>query len=300
MLHSTAKWSFILFCLFALGPAVSTLAFHLRDVDGGPAASLLIGESLSAGLFAGVAALAAALVAGILGAALFSMYTGLGCAGLILAWSGWGLGTIDDFARRTRDSSDLTMLGIEGMIAAILVAGLATLVMKVALSREHAGRLPSQHSVPPRVPSWIGALALRAEENAKPLPAAGAGLILGAIVMGAVVWLAALTPMRGQTLMAVVLGGMAAGLCAQLAASSFRVMLSPIAPLLGVAVLALFGPISAGVLHGSGFLPALFDGTLWPLARPLSLEWGAGALLGIPLGLAWGGSVLDLRAASDD
>ena len=300
MLHSTAKWSFILFCLFALGPAVSTLAFHLRDVDGGPAASLLIGESLSAGLLAGTAALVAALIAGMVGAALFSMYTGLGCAGLVLAWSGWGLGTIDDFARRTRDGSDLTMLGIEGMLAAILAAGLAVMVMKVALAREHTGAVPSKHAVPPRVDSWVGALVVRAEENAKLIPAAGAGLILAAIVMGVVVWLAALTPMRGQTLMAVVLGGMAAGLCAQLAASSFRVMLSPLAPLLGVAIVALVGPISAGVLHGAGFLPALFDGTLWPLARPLSLEWGAGALMGIPLGLAWGGSVLDLRAAGDD
>jgi hypothetical protein len=234
------------------------------------------------------------------GAALFSMYTGLGCAGLVLAWSGWGLGTIDDFARRTRDGSDLTMLGIEGMLAAILAAGLAVMVMKVALAREHTGAVPSKHAVPPRVDSWVGALVVRAEENAKLIPAAGAGLILAAIVMGVVVWLAALTPMRGQTLMAVVLGGMAAGLCAQLAASSFRVMLSPLAPLLGVAIVALVGPISAGVLHGAGFLPALFDGTLWPLARPLSLEWGAGALLGIPLGLAWGGSVLDLRAAGDD
>ncbi len=298
MLQSTAKWSFILFCLFAVGPAVSTLAFHLRDVDGGPAVSLLIGESRGAGVIAGVAAMGAALVAGLIGAALFSMYTGLGCAGLILAWSGWGLGTIDDFARRTRDGSDLGLLGFEGLLGGLVVVGIAVLVARVALSREHAAA-PAP-PVPPRVRNWQGIFALRAEENARPIPAAAAGLVLGITVTGAVIWLAALTPMRGQTLMAVVIGGMAAGLCAQLAASSFRVMLSPTAPLLGVAVLALLGPISASLLHGSGFLSALFDGTLWPLARPVSLQWGAGALLGVPLGLGWGGSVLDLRATGED
>ncbi len=298
MLQSTAKWSFILFCLFAVGPAVSTLAFHLRDVDGGPGVSLLIGESPAAGLIAGLAAFAAALVVGLIGGAFFSMYTGLGCAGLVLAWSGWGLGTIDDFARRTRDGSDLGLLGIEGLIGGLVVVGIAVLVARVALSREHAAAKPAP--VPPRVRSWLGVFALRAEENAKPIPAAAAGLVLGIVVTGAVLWLAALTPMRGQTLMAVVLGGMAAGLCAQLAASSFRVMLAPTAPILGVAVLALLGPVSASFLHGNGFLTALFDGTLWPLARPISLQWGAGALLGIPLGLGWGGSILDLRATGED
>jgi hypothetical protein len=299
MLNSSAKWSFILACLFLVGPAVSTLTFALRDVDGGHAASLLIGASTAQGMIAGIAAAVVALVVGLLGAFFFSMHTGLGCAGLILAWAGWGLGTFEDFVRRSRDGSSFTLLAIEGLAVVLIAWAIAAVISRAALWREVGAKLPPGVQVPARDHSYQSLLALRSEEGARPVPAALAGVAIGAVATGIVVWIMAATPMRGQTLMAVVLGATAAGMAAQLAAASFRVMLGPLPIILGVGLAALAGPILATVLNGSGpssIVASVFDGTFSPLGRPLSLEWAAGALLGVPLGLAWGGCVLDLRS----
>jgi hypothetical protein len=67
--------------------------------------------------------------------------------------------------------------------------------------------------------------------------------------------------------------------------------------MLALAVLGLAGPLVAKGVQGSRLVEATYAGELLALARPLSLDWAAGALLGVPLGLAWAGAMLDHRSA---
>jgi hypothetical protein len=70
---------------------------------------------------------------------------------------------------------------------------------------------------------------------------------------------------------------------------------SPTVMFAGVMLTSVIGPIGAVLLHPAGVGPAqaALAGTLFPLARPMPLDYLAGALIGLPLGLWWAGSMLE-------
>ena len=117
------------------------------------------------------------------------------------------------------------------------------------------------------------------------------GLAAGALAA----WLVAVTPLKGQDVMAAVAAGAAAAAAARLA--DIRVPLAPVA--VPLAVLAVLGPVAGLVLSGSGdVVAASYQGALAPIAQITPLDWIAGALLGIPLGAGWAGSMIEKRAAA--
>jgi len=101
----------------------------------------------------------------------------------------------------------------------------------------------------------------------------------------------------GQVFAATLCGAIAAGVAGQLVASSFGATLMPAASIGSMLVVATLGPLLAGWMHGDGLTSAVFAGGVLPLAKPLSLQWAAGAVIGAPIGIGWAGAMLDARAA---
>lgn len=290
MLKSVLRWTFILTCLLVLGPIVYRATGALRDIDGGAATTLLINASPAKGLIIGGVCFVAAAIVGAVGAWFFSLGTGSACAGIILCWAAWGLGTIEDVVRRAGSSKDFTKLGIEGLAVMIVTAMLLIGFMIIARKRQPAA---DQRHMP------SGAVALGAfslDDNAQPIPAFGAAMI-GAIVAAVLAtMLIAVTFSRGQTLAACLTGAIAAGLVAQFIASGFKVTLTPLVPAIAVALLAAAGPFVAQQMFGAQLTAAVYKNDFVGIARPISLDWAAGALLGVPVGIAWAGAVLDKRS----
>jgi hypothetical protein len=61
-------------------------------------------------------------------------------------------------------------------------------------------------------------------------------------------------------------------------------------------VAAVAAPVVAKFMHGDTLLSVLYADRLMMAAKPLPVDWAAGALLGVPVGMGWAGAVLDVRA----
>ena len=66
-----------------------------------------------------------------------------------------------------------------------------------------------------------------------------------------------------------------------------------------IAILASGSPLIASFIHGSPeqLVRAALAGKLFVLARPLPLDWLAGAFIGAPIGLVWAASMVDKHGA---
>lgn len=287
MIRSSLRWVLILGCLVVLGPLAARLTGGLRDASGGPATTLLVNATGGWALVAGVVSVGLAAGSGLLGGWAFTMGTGLTCAGLVLAWARWGLGTLEGIVRRAGDGSDLVLLGVEGLAVGLLALGVGALIVGAANRRQAEGG------------KGRGLLILEAESESKRRSATIAGVVAGAAAGALVTWLCAVTELRGQTLLAVVIGGIGAGAASHLAGHSMRASLSPLPAMAGLALVAGVSPLIAKGMHGEAMLAAVYGGKVLPLARPVSLDWAAGALLGVPIGMGWAGAVLDIRAAEE-
>lgn len=274
MVKATFRWTLLLASLFALGPLAYAATRHLRDVDHGPAATLLVGDSMGAGVLAGLIVFAIAAVAGAIGARFFAFHTGLTAAGFVVAWGAWGLGTLDAIARRARDASDLPVLAIEGL----LVMGVA-IALTWGLERLAPKAPPASES--PLNPADTKGIA--------------AGAIAAAVVGGLAIWIFCMTTYKGQTVACAALAGILGAAAAQLVAAFLGSSIGALPPMLGLAALALVGPLAARVMHDAQFVQAVFNAGVLPLAKPLSLDWAAGALIGVPIGLSWAGSMLERK-----
>lgn len=289
MSKSLVRWVLILACGLALGPWALHLLDGIRDVDGGHATTMLANASPVLGFAKGAFVLLIAVVVGVLGAYFFSLGTGYLCAGLILAWSAWGVSTLADLVREGH--APLFILAFEGVLVTLCAAGLAAAMSVISMARQ-----PEQPST--RKTPWTPWALLAADADGAGVPkAAGAGFGGGVLAGGLVVWLVAASQDHGQVFAAVLCGAIAAGVVGQLIASGFGATLSPVAAILAMLVLAGIGPVLAAILHGSQLAHAVYAGEVFPLARPLSLQWAAGAMIGSPIGIGWAGAMLDARAA---
>jgi len=266
----------------------------LRDADGGDATSLLVNATPIKGVMYAGAVGVLATVVGVIGAHVFSMGTGFSSAGLVLAWARWGLGGTDAIIRRTTSSQGLTTLALETLMLVLLAAALAGWMYRISVHRQAvlAGATPKPAG---GARTWL----LRADDGVKVAPVVLAALVAGCIAGGLVSWIVAVTPLRGQTLMAGVAGALAAAAAGQLLAASMRATLTPVVPVLAVLIVGVAGPIAAPMVHGARLVDATYMGGLLGIARLISLDWAAGALLGVPIGLGWAGAMLDVRAAED-
>ena len=276
-LKTTLRWALILASLLAIGPLAAELVTRVRDVDGGRAVTLLIHGDLAAAALAALALTAAVLLVGLTAARFFSLGTAYFCAGAIIAWASSELGSLEAITRRAGSGKDLFTLGLEGLLVS-LAAAAATLLFARAAGPGH------QRTSDPWLQRALFAEPAPRTQGHHP----AAALAAAVLAAGIAVWFIALSGARTQTLAATITGGIAAGAVAHMLHAHRR--LTPLLPMLAMGVVALLGPVIAKFLEGDRLMAHVYDGSVFSLARPISLDWAAGALIGVPLGMSWAGA----------
>ena len=277
MLQAILRWTIPLLALFVLGPIAWLLTFNLRAPDGSGEVSLLVGRSPAQGALMGAGAMLLALVVGLLGARLLGGRRGLFSAGLVMAWAAAGTGHVDLILGRTNSSQTLWMLAAEGAMLTVLLVLCAWLILSI---KPKPITLNSN-------PAPVVADEPRALFDSSTLPALGATLAAA----GLVAWLLTFDTHKGQTITAVVIAAMVGTMIARILSQT----VSPLIFIVAVAVLGIVGPAAATFIHPSvsGPTRAALAGNLFALARPMPIDWIAGALIGVPLGLSWAGSLVE-------
>lgn len=277
MRTAAIRWTFLLVVLFGLGPVVSGMLLGgLRDVQGGHAASLLASVSPFSGLIRGLLLMAIAAGVGVAGAVVFHRDAGILATGLMFVWGAWHLGTTEEILRVAGGGGPFKVLALENGI--VTAAGMAIAFALQALGKkDHAE----------------GTLLASREESTKLWPAVGAIAAAAVIAGGVAGWVVAAVPLKGQAVFAAICVGIAAGGAGQVVGTLFAARPSIGTVLIGIMILATIAPIAASVLAGTRALADAEAGRLFMLARPISLDWLAGAFLGVPIGLGWAASMLD-------
>jgi hypothetical protein len=119
------------------------------------------------------------------------------------------------------------------------------------------------------------------------------GLAAGLLVLP-VVWLFARSPLRGQTLAAAVMGGIAVGLAGRLLEPRVQPRLLFAVPCFIGALAQAACALALRVSPADAFITQ----TLPALALPMPIDWAAGSLMGVAIGLGWAKSFLHDPAPS--
>ncbi|MEL7483451.1 MAG: hypothetical protein AAFN41_03760, partial [Planctomycetota bacterium] len=258
-------WIPALTAAFVLGPIAGLLAAQLTDAAGGPHATLLVTQTplLGAACALGVALIAS--FAGLLGVRIGTPNVGLFSAGIVLCWASARSGRVDEIIAVSR-SSPFHRFVLEGLLVALVAL---ILIETIRRFRRHT---------PPEPPLLLSARAL------------GVGVIGAAFTA----WLIAADAAKGQAIAAAVAAGI-------MGAALSRMMLVSVPPrIIAVVpvVLGILSPLIAMVITDDA-VRSSFEGTLFRLALITPLDWLAGGLIGIPLGLAWTDSIADAGPADD-
>jgi hypothetical protein len=280
MRHTILRWALFFVSALVLGPLAGSMTASLRAADGGRHASLLVNDSMVMGVLVGLGVFALALVAGVGAARVAGVRHGFLCAGLTLAWAAWGTGQVDRILHRTLSASTMYTLSAEGLLVGALSVGLGAVIILLAQQPK-----PDPSLAPPT--SHHHAAETRTLfDKATPM-ALGASLLAGAIIA----WLVAQDTLKGQTFAAAAFAGMFGATAGRLAAPTS----SSLTFIAAIALLGIASPAIATFMHPAAMGPtrAALAGTLFPLARPLPLDWAAGAFVGIPLGLSWATSLVE-------
>jgi hypothetical protein len=299
---AVGRWVYALGCLFGVGPLVLSLVAPLTDAMGGHGASFLTaggGTGVSGVLGLGLIGVASAAV-GLVGARVFTLGVGAMGAGIVAAWGAWAAAPLDMIVRVTSDGAALPSLAAEGAIAGLVGVALLWVLERVShgtqVRRGIALHDPLNATrMHRKVERGVGGI-VAVERGASSWAVLGASLAVSIAASLVGVWALAASTSKGQVIAAAIGGGIAAGLGAQLMAKSLRGCVSAVVPALGMMVVALASPIAAGIVHDHRLFAAATAGTLLAPARPLGLDWLAGIMCGVPLGMAWGGFKFDARA----
>jgi hypothetical protein len=271
MARNTFRWILLAITMFILGPIAGAAASWLRGVDGSHAVSLLASGTGVVGAMGVAIGFALAGVAGIIASRLFGVRTGLFAAGLVLVWTAAKTGTVDGIARQAQEASVFRTLAIEGMIIGAATFALGFLIVRAAGGSEEAPDEPAArfNERSKEAPRMIGAVAA----------CAVAGAIAAIIV--------ARSSLPAQAIFAAAAAGVAGAMVALLVHQNTRIHWM-LAALCGLAIV---GPASAGFAHAD-VIHAMYKGSLTPLARITPLQWAAGLMLGVPVGLSWATSMI--------
>lgn len=154
---------------------------------------------------------------------------------------------------------------------------LAALMLPVVIvTFRFGGPLDDIHPRHPDTPleSWFGLGAIKA---------ASAGLL-----MLPAIWVVARSPMNGQVFAAACFGGLLAGLIGRLINPHVQPILIYVTPVLTGAI----GFCIVGFRTGASIESAFVDGTISPFARLRPIDYAAGSLAGVSMGLGWAKSFL--------
>ncbi len=181
----------------------------------------------------------------------------LGCGVGMLAMQS---GTMDDYSAA---GGSLLSLAVETALWGLIVLAGSIFVFRFG------GPLPDQMEIEhPKRDGMFGSMAFLSI-------ATGPLVLLG-------VWAIAVDPVKGQVLGAVIVGSLFVGLAARLLAPITPPAVIYVAPLL-------FGAAGYAVAHlmlkGAPIRPAFVSGTLLRLAYPMPVDYAAGTLVGVSLGI---------------
>lgn len=295
MSRSFFRWVFVIAVVLGVGPAASLPIAALRDADGGHAVTLLSNSTPIQGLLAAGVLGVASLVVAAIGAHFFTLGMGAGCAGVVMAWGAWRIAPIEVLLRRTAGVNgtighpDFTTFAAEG--AAVSAFAVVVLAVATVLARRHQTGLDPKER-------WtvLGSGEPRSGGGSAVWQPAAASIAVGAVVAGILASLLTINGLKGQTVMAAVVAGIGAGVAAQMIGTQMRATLTAVAPAVALVLMALAGPLAAQFATRGDAYAAIVQGGFLGLAKPLSLDWAAGILLGVPMGMGWAGAMIDQRA----
>ncbi|MGA1393598.1 MAG: hypothetical protein ACO38W_10625 [Phycisphaerales bacterium] len=240
-----------------LGWSVGSLA-SLRGVPGPTVFAAVSPVSAAATLL--ILLVPATLIAIVVGRILNAV-VGLFVLGASLATLSMQCGTIEDLAF---GGGSLVATAVESGAWAILVGVLAMIVLV------GSGPLPD---VPRRRSSWLAEFLD---------PGSAVFLAVGLVALP-VAWLVVATPLKGQAIGGTILASAAVGFVGRLVAPRLQPALLFAMPVLAGAAGAVIASFNLTGALGDSFV----SGTLSRLAYPMPMDWAAGALCGVAIGLGW-------------
>jgi hypothetical protein len=270
MKQAIVRWTFYLAAFFLIGPLAAALPGGLRGEGGSPGASPLVSTAPALGLLLALAALAIAGTVGAVAARLVGSAAGLTTAGIIAAWAAFRTGTVEALVRAAQSGRPLLVLALEGLLLGIAALAMASLILAAGRPADSpAGSAPDRRFF--------------ARGDLAALPVALLGGALGAALIAG-------SAIKGQTIAAAIVGGIGVGVAARLVSGRAGIP----AMFIAIAALAILGPLAGYVMAGGGgggILQSAYRGSLFPLAWVGPLDWVAGGLLGIPIGIGWAHSL---------
>lgn len=282
---STIRWTLSLTSLLVAGPIAAGLVAGVRGPDGGPEASLFTGESLGPGLIALVVSFALAAVLGVVSARFAGPRSGLRNAGFVIAWASFATGEVDRIIIIADSAGPFRAIAVEGVVVGLLGLVLCGLILLASRPTAHVElRDFGDGDTKP----WQGSLSLAG------LVAFAASAIIAVVVGG---YLAFDESMRGQAILAACVGGLLAGLVGRLAGSAIDASGPPpaLACMAGLLAAGVIAPWLPGFMTGdsNAIVEAARSGTLPSAAHVLPLDWLAGTLIGVQIGMVWAGGSLE-------
>lgn len=310
MLQAALKQLPWMLALFILGPIAGHLVGRLHASDGSGDATLLAGVSPVSGIIAGIVTLVFAGLAGVFASRLNGCRSGMNAAGIVVAWAAAQTSTIEGVLRRAQSPAPLTTLAVEGLIFGLLAVPVGAVVWQAGLGR---GMHNAAHPLPDGAPGLAGYVlggpnrgrlllgeheSLAAALLRSLLRPAGLGAIGATIVAGVVVChLVCQDTLKGQAIFGAALAGIVAVPLGRLAGESLKEQPPMAAFMVGFALLGLVGPLAARFVQGGSLIETLYAGKLLGVASPVTLDWVAGAFIGLPIGEAWFHSMFRPQAA---
>ena len=282
MIEPLARWTARGIALLLVGPAAAWGSGMVRAPDGSGATTMLTGDSLVAGVLALAIVASCAWFAAGVGAKLGDRHEAILNTGFVLAWVAWSGGRLGEVLRLAPESGTFVRLAVEaGLFGGVTVVALLIADRLSRRSASDEGLSLSLEGIQSGLAGKAGVLAL--------LASAGAGV--------AIAWLFARYDLPGQSLGTAFLGGIAAGIAATSIVQSMTKddrdapegSTGLVVPaLLGLLIAGVVGPVLGMFVPGAGRVPELLArGALpgWVLVSPVS--WGAGAMIGVPMGVSF-------------
>lgn len=271
------RWVFMASALLIVGPVAGRLTGALRASDGSHFATPLTGVSTGAGLIAGFGAMALALVLAAPAGRMFGARFGLKIFAFVLAWAAWRTGPVDELLRTAQSDAPMRRLGIEAIVLGLPALAAVAALLRFSRSASEAERHEFEARPGKIVPAFLLIMV-----------GAAAGAGFGG-------WLIAIEPLKGQAIAAAFFGGIAGGAAGRLAGSTVDDRVPPLGIVAGIVLASMLGPWLTLSISGSGasLIDACYAGRMFPLGNIEPLDWLAGGFLGLPVGIAWAGSMMN-------
>lgn len=263
--RAIARWGTFLAAILIIGPVIGMVADRIPPIPGARDGTALVSAAPALGLGLVAMCIVLATAIGCIGSRLISVSHGLTCAGLALAWAVFHTGRLLDLSRAVDPGSLGPRLAIEGAIVGVLVLVGTLLIIRVG---------------PKNTPSLTEGLFSPAS-----LGAAAAATAIGMFVA----FIIARDDKAGQAFAAAVAGGAVGAAVARTLVNNAPRASALLAIPLGAAACPLVG----FALSPKPVDVAIVGGTVHALARIMPLDWCAGALIGIPFGITWAGSMIE-------